>query len=387
MTRLSSLLDPTRRGFEAENLDASLRDKVIGQDEAIRQIVEVYQTYLAGFASPGRPVGNFLFLGPTGTGKTRLVEATAESLAGNPRAVVKVDCGEFQHSHEIARLVGSPPGYLGHRETKPYLSQEALNQFHTDKLKLSFVLFDEIEKATDALWNLLLGIMDKATLTLGDNRQVDFSRSVIFMTSNLGAREMTALAAPGLGFAAQAPRIENLDGKIERAGVEAARRRFSPEFLNRIDKVVVFHPLGGAELRRILDLELDALENRWRGVAPFAPLALSVSDAAKAFLLEEGTDIRYGARPLKRTIERALVHPVSNLAASGQLRGGDSIRVDFDPRIRQLLFFKEGESADPAAFAGPAAEPAEEQEGAVAAGAGVRPIRMSAARKPAGPGK
>ncbi len=141
---------------------------------------------------PGRPIGNFLFLGPTGSGKTRIVEATAEALLKNPRAVIKIDCAEFQHSHEIAKLIGSPPGYLGHRETHPLLSQEVLNQYHTDTIKLSFVLFDEIEKASDALWNLLLGILDKATLTLGDNRKVDFSRAMIFMTSNLGASEMSS---------------------------------------------------------------------------------------------------------------------------------------------------------------------------------------------------
>ncbi len=150
--------------------------------------------------SPGRPIGNFLFLGPTGSGKTRLVEATAEALLGDMRAVIKIDCAEFQHSHEIAKLIGSPPGYLGHRETHPLLSQEVLNQHHTDKFKISFVLFDEIEKASDALWNLLLGILDKATLTLGDNRRVDFSRAMIFMTSNLGAAEMNAIMRPALGF-------------------------------------------------------------------------------------------------------------------------------------------------------------------------------------------
>src|SRR5436189_820790 len=200
MVRLNKVLDPTLTGREAEDLESGLQRKIVGQDEAIEQIVNIYQTHLAGMSSPGRPIGNLLFLGPTGSGKTRLVEATAESLVGDSRAVIKIDCAEFQHSHEIAKLIGSPPGYLGHRETHPLLSQETLNQYHTEKLKLSFVLFDEIEKASDALWNLLLGILDKATLTLGDNRRVDFSRTVIFMTSNLGAAEMSALVEPRLGF-------------------------------------------------------------------------------------------------------------------------------------------------------------------------------------------
>src|SRR4030081_341647 len=175
-----TLLDPNKTGRQAEDLENQLRNLVVGQDEAIREIVKTYQTHAAGLSPTGRQVGNFLFLGPTGSGKTRIVEATAESLLNNSRAVIKIDCAEFQHSHEIAKLIGSPPGYLGHRETHALLSQEVLNQYHTEKIKLSFVLFDEIEKASDALWHLLLGVLDKATLTLGDNRKVDFSASMIF---------------------------------------------------------------------------------------------------------------------------------------------------------------------------------------------------------------
>src|SRR3979409_1518433 len=193
-------LDPSKTGREAEILENNLRKFIIGQDEAIQQIVNIYQMNLTGMSAPGRPIGNFLFLGPTGSGKTRIVEATAESLVKNPRAVIKIDCAEFQHSHEIAKLIGSPPGYLGHRETHPLLSQEVINQYHTETMKISFVLFDEIEKASDALWNLLLGILDKANLTLGDNRKVDFSRAMIFMTSNLGATEMSNLISPKLCF-------------------------------------------------------------------------------------------------------------------------------------------------------------------------------------------
>src|SRR6202171_3911579 len=195
-----TLLDPNKTGRQAEDLENELRNRVVGQDEAIHQIVKAYQTHMAGLCPVGRPVGNFLFLGPTGSGKTRIVEATAESLLKNPRSIIKIDCAEFQHSHEIAKLIGSPPGYLGHRETHPLLSQEVLNQYHTETMKVSFVLFDEIEKASDSLWNLLLGILDKATLTLGDNRKVDFSRALIFMTSNLGASEMSALMTPRIGF-------------------------------------------------------------------------------------------------------------------------------------------------------------------------------------------
>src|SRR5580692_5211501 len=236
MVRLNKKLDPSQTGIEAEKLHGDLRKLVVGQEEAVDQIVNIYQTFRSGMTSPGRPLGNFLFLGPTGTGKTRLVEAAAESLVENAGAVLKVDCAEFQHSHEIAKLIGSPPGYLGHRETHPLLSQEALNQYHTDKVKISFVLFDEIEKASDALWNLLLGVLDKGRLTLGDNRRVDFSRAMIFMTSNLGAAEMGSILRPNLGFAAndagrkpQAGTVdEAMSGKLERSGLGAVRRKFTP---------------------------------------------------------------------------------------------------------------------------------------------------------------
>src|ERR1700693_1561111 len=216
MLRVNVPLDPSRTGREAEALETNLRRLIVGQDEAIQQIVNIYQMYLTGMSAPGRPIGNFLFLGPTGSGKTRIVEATAEALIKNPRSVIKIDCAEFQHSHEIAKLVGSPPGYLGHRETHPLLSQEILDQYHTEAMKLSFVLFDEIEKASDALWKLLLGILDKGTLTLGDNRKVDFSRSMIFMTSNLGAAEMSALVSPTLGFNAYGAGYKSRAGVVDK---------------------------------------------------------------------------------------------------------------------------------------------------------------------------
>jgi ATP-dependent Clp protease ATP-binding subunit ClpA len=351
MGRLNKQLDPTQTGYEAAKLESDLRKRIVGQDDAIQQIINIYQTHLAGMSSPGRPIGNFLFLGPTGSGKTRMVEAAAESLVGDSRAVIKIDCAEFQHSHEIAKLIGSPPGYLGHRETHPLLSQEVLNQYHTEKMKLSFVLFDEIEKASDALWNLLLGILDKATLTLGDNRRVDFSRSLIFMTSNLGAVEMNSILRPNLGFAAGQAESDNAAGivdeklaeKIGRAGVEAARRKFAPEFMNRIDKTVVFKPLGEDELRKILTLELNIVQQRIFSSAAGAPFVFSLTGAARDYLLREGTDLKYGARHLKRAIDRGLVHPLSNLIATEQVRGGDLIRVDFEPTLSQLSFFKEAE--------------------------------------------
>ncbi len=349
MVRLNIPLDPTKTGRDAESLESNLKKYIVGQNEAIDQIVNIYQMHLTGMTAPARPIGNFLFLGPTGSGKTRIVEATAEALVGNPRAVIKIDCAEFQHSHEIAKLIGSPPGYLGHRETHPLLSQEVLNQYHTEKVKVSFVLFDEIEKASDSLWNLLLGILDKATLTLGDNRRVDFSRAMIFMTSNLGAGEMTNILSPKLGFTVAEQAAENcrVDGrlseKISAAGVDAARRKFTPEFINRLDKIVVFKPLGDSELRRILDIELRMVQQRILTAASANPFIFTLSPAAKDYLLVEGTDLKYGARHLKRAIERHLVQPMANLIATDQVHGGDWIRVDYDAGMNRMTFLKEAE--------------------------------------------
>ena len=340
-----ALLDATVTGAKAKDLETKLHRLVIGQEEAIHEIVRTYQTCLAGLSPEDRPVGNFLFLGPTGTGKTRAVEATAEALLGNSRAIIKIDCGEFQHSHEIAKLIGSPPGYLGHRETHPMLAQEVLNQYHTDSVKLSFVLFDEIEKASDALWNLLLGILDKATLTLGDNRKVDFSKALIFMTSNIGAAEMSSLVSPKLGFHVPTSDDSNctptLTAKLSRTGIEAARRKFAPEFLNRLDKIVVFRALGNEELNRIIDIELDLVQQRVQTAAAGKLFFIDVTGSARKFLLTEGIDLRYGARPLKRAIERLLVQPLSNLMATGQIQHHDRIRVTHNGESPFLTFFRE----------------------------------------------
>jgi ATP-dependent Clp protease ATP-binding subunit ClpA len=351
MLRVNVPLDPSKTGREAETLESGLKKLIVGQDEAIQQIVNIYQMHLTGMSAPGRPIGNFLFLGPTGSGKTRIVEATAEALVKNPRAVIKIDCAEFQHSHEIAKLIGSPPGYLGHRETHPLLSQEVLNQHHTESMKISFVLFDEIEKASDALWNLLLGILDKGTLTLGDNRKVDFSKALIFMTSNLGAAEMAAMISPRLGFNAcdSARQASNgtvdlkLNAKLVRSGTEAARKKFTPEFINRLDKIVTFKPLGTEELRRILDIELNMVQQRIFNSSNDRSFVFKTTDSAKSFLLAEGTDLKYGARHLKRAIDRLLVQPMSNLIATDQVRGGDWVRIDFDDQCSALTFFKEAD--------------------------------------------
>ncbi len=343
-TNLATVLDPNRRSNDAGEFEAALRRKIVGQDQAVEKVAEIYQMFLAGLNAPGRPVGNLLFLGPTGSGKTRVVEAMAEALFGDSHACIKIDCAEFQQSHEIAKLIGSPPGYLGHRETHPLLTQEALNQWFTEKLKLSILLFDEIEKASDSLWQLLLGILDKATLTLGDNRRVDLSQCIIILTSNLGASEMTNLVDGGFGFAPKAVEVDNnFDDKIQRTAVEAARRKFTPEFMNRIDKTVVFKTLRDEHLAQILEIELGMVQQRVLMAAGANQFVFNCTAGVKQFLLKEGTDPRYGARHLKRAIERHLVFPLANLVATSQVKLGDFVRVDMASET-QMIFVKEAEN-------------------------------------------
>jgi len=338
------LLDPERKSARAAEFEDKLSAQIVGQERAVRRMSGLFQIYLAGMNNPSRPIGTMLFLGPTGSGKTRVVEAASEVLFNEPYTVVKIDCAEFQHSHEIAKLIGSPPGYLGHRETSPMLTQENLDKAHTDDTKLTFVLFDEIEKASDSLWQLLLGILDKATLTLGDNRRVDFSRTVVIMTSNLGAREMSEMISGGIGFAPtktdQAKADNEIDTKIYRTALEAAKRKFSPEFMNRIDKVVVFRSLKEHHLRQILDIELKAVQDRITESAG-TKFVFECTDEAKEYLLSEGIDLKYGARHLKRSIERFLVYPLSNLVATEQVETGDLVLVDLDAETNTLIFTKQ----------------------------------------------
>jgi ATP-dependent Clp protease ATP-binding subunit ClpB len=357
-------LDPDQKSPRALEFEEKLSSRIVGQERAVRRMSGLYQIFLAGMNPPSRPVGTMLFLGPTGSGKTRVIEAAAEVLFGDPNAVVKIDCAEFQHSHEIAKLIGSPPGYLGHRETSPMLTQENLDRMHTEETKLSLVLFDEIEKASDSLWQLLLGILDKATLTLGDNRRVDFSNSMVIMTSNLGAREMSELISGGIGFApgkgAKNPNDSEVDQKIYRTAVEAARRKFSPEFMNRIDKVVVFRSLKEHHLRQILDLELQAVQDRIM-MSAGTKFVFQCSDEAKDMLLREGIDFKYGARHLKRAIERFLVYPLSNLVATDQVGLGDLVTVDLNEETGRLIFSKRSGGALIQEPSEPREEPDEEQ--------------------------
>jgi ATP-dependent Clp protease ATP-binding subunit ClpB len=337
------VLDPSAKSPRALEFESGLRTRIIGQDRAVRSMSSLYQVFQAGMTNQTRPIGTMLFLGPTGSGKTHVVEAAADILFSDPNAVIKIDCAEFQHSHEIAKLIGSPPGYLGHRETTPMLSQENLDKYRTEENPFTLVLFDEIEKASDSLWQLLLGVLDKGRLTLGDNRTVDFSQTVIIMTSNLGAREMSELITGSIGFApskGSALQESELDQKIYRTAMDAARRKFSPEFINRIDKTVVFRSLKQEQLRRILDLELRKVQRRIdEGMCD--RFTFKVTESAKAFLLDEGTELRYGARHLKRAVERFIVTPLANLAATKQVRVGDVVEIDLNAETGKMAFFRD----------------------------------------------
>ncbi len=329
-------LDTTLVSKETKLLVHQMSNRVVGQEKATRALVEMVEAYRAGFADSSRPAGNALFLGPTGTGKTHVCETLAMNLFGKREACLRIDCAEFQHSHEIAKLIGSPPGYLGHRETSPVMTQEKLNQYHTESLKLSIVLFDEIEKASDSLWSLLLGILDKATLTLGDNRVVNFSKCLIIMTSNVGAREMFK---HDIGFSD--PEEEKDQARLEQVAVSAAKSKFSPEFINRLQHIITFKTLTEDQVEQILEIEIRDLVARLavasintdvidKALYKWEHLRLEVSPKAKKTLLEEGYDKAYGARHLKRAIERRLTQPLAKLHNSGQIMHGDTIVADYE---------------------------------------------------------
>ena len=325
-------LDPTRHGEATREFEAFLRARIVGQDGPIEAVTEIYQMFLVGMTPPDRPIGNLLFLGPTGSGKTYLVEVVAEALFGDRHAFIKVNCAEFQEHHEIAKLIGSPPGYVGHLQTQPLLTQESLNRWHTEELKLTLVLFDEIEKASEALWQLLLGILDKGTLTLGDNSHVDLSHCIIFLTSNLGASQMSDLVQGGIGFVPHEAVVDfDLDAKIARTAMEAARRKFSPEFMNRLDKVLVFRTLRPEQLEQVLELELTKVQQRITTAIGQSHFTFRCAPGVKKQLLQEGTDPKYGARHLKRVIERRIVYALANLVATGQITTGDCIEVGLKP--------------------------------------------------------
>jgi CheY-like chemotaxis protein len=306
-----------------------LARKVAGQPEALTHIVPYLQMYQAHLNPPDRPAGIFLLLGPTGTGKTRTVEAVAEILHGSSRHLLKIDCAEYQADHEVAKLIGAPPGYIGHRETKPLLTQERLLAAASSRSDLAVVLFDEIEKAAPSLVALLLGVLDRGTLRLGDNATVSFEKTLVFFTSNLGARQMLKVVRPDIGFQGVDRRsAASIADRLQSVAAEAVRRRFSPEFVNRIDVVVTYRPLDAAALREILDYHVAEFQEHVRGRLGERAFETVVTPAARALLLERGTSEEYGARELKRTIHRLLTQPIAALVADGDIPPGGRVTVD-----------------------------------------------------------
>jgi ATP-dependent Clp protease ATP-binding subunit ClpA len=334
--------NPTRsKPLSAEGCDEiaiSLSRKLVGQPVAIATIVPYVQMYRAMLAPEGRPAGVFLLLGPTGTGKTKTVEALAEVLHGSAKKLLKVDCGEFQMEHEVAKLLGAPPGYLGHRETQPMLTQQKVNGASSESSDLSILLFDEIEKAAPSMTRLLLGILDKATLRLGDNATVNFEKTMIFLTSNLGASNISRELRPDFGFKSFVPRpAADKLAKLQAIGMTAVRKNFSPEFLNRIDAFVAYQPLNYEALMEILDQQIRELQEHLDRRLGANTFFLEVPQRARRFLLERGTSEEYGARELKRTLLRGLIQPLASLLAAGEIGAGAHIRVLLSARRDKLI--------------------------------------------------
>jgi len=330
--RSQTLAVRAKRAISEESssgIGADLRQLLIGQDEAVEAIVPFVQMHQAGLSPEGRPMGVVLLLGPTGTGKTRTVEALAEVLHGSSKNLLKVDCGEFQMEHEVAKLIGAPPGYLGHRETQPMLSQGKLNAVTSEASDISIVLFDEIEKAAASMTRLLLGILDKATLRLGDNTTVNFERTLIFMTTNLGAKSMQRVNRPDFGFEAMlGPKSDIENSRLQSVGMAAVRKQFSPEFVNRIDSVVTYKPLTRGACDVILDQILRNFSELIKSRLGLRSFKVQCTNSGRSLLLENGISTEFGARELKRTVQRNFIQPVGALVAEGQIPAGSTVILD-----------------------------------------------------------
>jgi ATP-dependent Clp protease ATP-binding subunit ClpA/CheY-like chemotaxis protein len=334
----------------AEDLTSLLSSKVVGQPNVISVIVPYIEMFQAGLSPENRPIGVFLLLGPTGTGKTRTVEAIAEVLHGSSRNILKIDCGEFQMEHEVAKLIGAPPGYLGHRETQPMLSQQKLTSVTSDKCGLSLVLFDEIEKAAPSLTRLLLGVLDRGVLRLGDNSAVNFEKSLVFLTSNLGAKEMMREISPDFGFASAAVSgtRDELTQKLQGIAMAAVRKRFSPEFINRIDHVITYRPLDAESFSAIADHEITGLQSHVNTRLGARCFAIEVPFETRQWLIEKGTSSEYGARELKRTIHKHLTQPLATLVAKNLIEPGARVRVEIDPAKASLTLRATSHGEEPA---------------------------------------
>jgi ATP-dependent Clp protease ATP-binding subunit ClpA len=316
--------------FNSVEVAARFEKLLIGQAGVGKQILPFVHMFQAGLNPENRPAGVFLLLGPTGTGKTRTVEALAEALHGSSKNVLRVDCGEYQMEHEVAKLIGAPPGYLGHRETQPLLSQARVQAAASERSSLSVLLFDEIEKAAPSMMRMLLGVLDRGSLRLGDNNIVNLEKTIIFMTSNLGAESMQKELLPKMGFsmAATRPNSGESDKRLESIGLAAAKKKFSPEFMNRIDAVITYAPLDDKAMERILTLQLEGIQRHLDSRLGERSFELHVTPKLRRFLLAKGVSREYGARELKRTLHRYVMQPLAAMVMSGKSIPGCLATVD-----------------------------------------------------------
>lgn len=348
------VLDPKQFSAEVGALSDRLNAKVLGQERAVRQIVKSYVMCQSGLNREGRPLGVFLFLGPTGVGKTEVVRVFADTILGGRDKLTRIDCTEFQEGHEVAKLMGSPPGYLGYKDT-PRLAQKEIDKHQSKTQRVNIILFDEIEKADDRLFSAILSVLGDGRLTLGDGSSTDFTNSYIFLTSNLGSREMKKLLkGTKMGFGGDEI-TTSMDEQIYGQSKKAAEKAFSPEFLNRVDRLIVFRPLSESALRQILKKELQELRWRlWRipwkdykfGTGMPVPerndMDFKLTPDAENFLLKEGTSEVYGARELNRVIDRYLTFPMAALMSSKQFVLGDRMVVDY--KDGEMKFTKDGKT-------------------------------------------
>jgi ATP-dependent Clp protease ATP-binding subunit ClpB len=329
-------LNPLLKCEDTNDFFNKLKAKVIGQDEALEKIADIIQTYKAGLHQKGKPLSNVIFLGSSGTGKTRSVESVASALFGDEKAFFKMNCGEFQSSSSIATLIGAAPGYIGYKQTEPFISQDKIDKFQTKEFPINLILLDEIEKAHDAIFQLLLGILDKATLNMNNGGHIDFSSCIIFMTSNLGSESIVNADKEGLGFATNTDK--RLDSQIKKAALGALEKKFSPEFVNRLDHTVVFNTLTEDSVRKILDLEMLAVRGRIFTSKPHIKFTFIYTKKVEDFILQQGFSRKFGARELKRTISRHVTNPLASLMMSRQLDYGDIVIISM--RGKELFYEK-----------------------------------------------
>jgi len=295
-------------------MEERLRQRVVGQDEALASVANAIRRSRSGLSDPHRPIGSFLFLGPTGVGKTELARALAEFLFDDERAIIRLDMSEYMEKHSVARMIGAPPGYVGYEEGGQLTEQVRRRPY-------SVVLLDEIEKAHPDVFNVLLQVLEDGRLTDGKGRTVDFRNTVIIMTSNAGSSAIFELA-------------DKDPKKAREEAMNALRELFRPEFLNRIDDIVLFKPLGKDQLERIVDMQLQHLMK----LLAEKKITLRLTSAAKTLLLREGYDPAYGARPMKRAIQKMIQDPLALKILDGEVKPGDNVMVDADPKTSEMQF-------------------------------------------------